>query len=81
MATNHDIESVLREGRKFAPSAEFSQKAWIKGLPEYEALCRRADQDPEGFWSECARKLAWSKPFGKVLDWHFHSPNGLSAAN
>jgi acetyl-CoA synthetase len=69
MATNHDIESVLREGRKFAPPAEFSQKAWIKGLPEYEALCRRAEQDPEGFWGECARELAWSKPFGKVLDW------------
>ncbi|HXZ87230.1 MAG TPA: acetate--CoA ligase [Candidatus Binataceae bacterium] len=66
-----DIESVLREARKFAPSADFAQKAWVKGMAEYEALSRRADQDPEGFWGECGRELAWSKPFGKVVDWQF----------
>jgi acetyl-CoA synthetase len=66
-----DIESILREGRKFAPSASFTQQAWVKGLSEYEALYRRAEQDPEGFWSECARELAWFKPFTKVLDWQF----------
>ena len=32
-------------------------------------MYRQADQDPEGFWSECARELAWFKPFDKVLDW------------
>jgi acetyl-CoA synthetase len=67
----HDIESILREGRKFAPSAEFSRNAWLGNPAEYDALCRRADQDPEGFWGECARELAWFKPFGKVLDWQF----------
>jgi acetyl-CoA synthetase len=69
--TGHDIESILREGRKFAPSAEFSQRAWVKSLADYEALYRRAEQDPEGFWAECARELAWFKPFDKVLDWQF----------
>jgi len=67
----HDIESILREGRKFAPSAEFSRNAWLGNPAEYDALCRRAEQDPEGFWGECARELAWFKPFGKVLDWQF----------
>ena len=67
----HDIESILREGRTFAPSAEFSRKAWIGGPAEYAALRRRAEDDPEGFWGECARELSWSKPFGKVLDWQF----------
>ena len=66
-----DIESILNEGRKFEPRGEFSARAWIKSLPEYEALCARADRDPEGFWSECARALYWFKPFDKVLDWDF----------
>jgi acetyl-CoA synthetase len=69
--TSTDIESILREVRKFAPSSEFSRQAAVKSLSEYEALYRRAEMDPEGFWSECARQLVWSKPFGKVLDWQF----------
>ncbi|MGH7878471.1 MAG: acetyl-coenzyme A synthetase N-terminal domain-containing protein, partial [Candidatus Binataceae bacterium] len=74
MAANEpslNIESVLREGRKFPPSAEFAQRAAVKSLAEYEALYRSAEEDPEGFWAGCARELAWSKPFTKVLDWQF----------
>jgi acetyl-CoA synthetase len=73
MAANEtiDIESILREGRKFAPSVEFSRKAHVKSKAEYEELYRRAETDPEGFWGECARELAWFKPFGKVLDWQY----------
>ncbi len=66
-----DIESILQEDRKFPPSAEFAQQAAVKSLDEYEMLYRRAEQDPEGFWSECARELAWFKPFTQVLDWQF----------
>jgi acetyl-CoA synthetase len=73
MAANEsiDIESILREGRKFAPSTEFSRKAHVKSMADYEELYRRAETDPEGFWGECARELAWFKPFGKVLDWQY----------
>jgi len=74
MASNEpstNIESILREGRKFPPSAEFARRAAVKSLAEYEALYRRAEQDPEGFWAECARELAWFKPFTKTLDWQF----------
>ena len=56
---------------QFEPPAEFSRAATVKSVAEYEALYRRADQDPEGFWGECARELAWFKPFGKVLEWKF----------
>jgi acetyl-CoA synthetase len=66
---HHDIESILREGRKFPPSAEFSRAAHVKSMAEYEALYRRAEQDPEGFWAECAKELSWFKPFDKVLEW------------
>ena len=65
----HDIESVLREGRKFPPLADFSRHAWVKSEAEHGELCRRAEQDPEGFWAEQARKLDWFKPFERVLEW------------
>jgi acetyl-CoA synthetase len=67
----HDIESVLTEARKFDPPAEFSKKAWVKSAAEYDELCKRAEKDPEAFWSECARNLEWFKPFDKVLEWNF----------
>jgi acetyl-CoA synthetase len=69
--TTHAIESVLREGRTFAPSAEFVRKAWVKGQAEYEELCRRAEQEPEAFWAERAAELDWFKPFNQVLEWKF----------
>ena len=73
MATNPSgqIDSVLTEVRKFEPPAEFSSKAWVKSLAEHQALCKRADDDPEAFWAECARNLDWFKPFDKVLEWKF----------
>jgi acetyl-CoA synthetase len=66
-----DIESVLSEARKFPPPAEFSKRAWIKSVEEYDALCQRAEKDPEKFWGECGKELAWFKPFEKVLEWNF----------
>ena len=65
------IDSTLTESRKFPPPAEFSAKAWVKSLEDYNALCRRADTDPDAFWAECARNLHWFKPFGKTLEWNF----------
>jgi len=65
------IESTLTESRKFPPPADFSARAWIKNLAEYNALRERADADPEGFWAECARNLHWFKPFDKTLEWNF----------
>jgi len=41
-----DIESVLKERRKFPPSADFSRRAQIKSFAEYETLYRRAAEDP-----------------------------------
>ena len=65
------IDSTLTESRKFPPSAEFSASAWVKSFEEYQALCKRADSDPDAFWAECARNLHWFKPFGKTLEWNF----------
>jgi acetyl-CoA synthetase len=64
-----DIESVLKEERVFAPAKEFSAKAHINGLQEYDQLCQQAQDDPEGFWASMAKELDWFKPWEKVLEW------------
>ncbi|MGB8432995.1 MAG: propionate--CoA ligase [Burkholderiales bacterium] len=34
----------------------------------YKAFHERSIKDPDGFWSEQAQLIEWSKPFGEVLD-------------
>ena len=43
------IESILHEKRLFQPPAEFSQKAHIKSLEEYQAIYDKAKADPQAF--------------------------------
>ncbi|MBD1823893.1 acetate--CoA ligase [Cyanobacteria bacterium FACHB-DQ100] len=64
------IESILHEDRLFPPSAEFSQRARIKNLEEYQVLYDRAKADPLQFWSELAeQELHWFQKWDTVLDW------------
>jgi acetyl-CoA synthetase len=65
-----NITSVLKETRTFAPSADFVAQANVKGAAEYEKLCKRAADDPNGFWAEQAESLAWFKKWDKVLEWN-----------
>src|SRR3954469_23824639 len=63
------IESVLVENRVFPPSAATVRAARISGMPAYEALCKEAESDFEGFWARLAReKVKWARPFTKTLD-------------
>ncbi len=64
-----EIESVLKENRRFEPPAEFQSKARVQSFAEYERLYRRSIEDPEAFWGEVARELPWMRPFDRVLDW------------
>ena len=53
----------------YQPSAQFVQQATISGLPAYLALCKKAEDDYEGFWADQARRLiSWKKPFTKILN-------------
>ncbi|MCM3502984.1 acetate--CoA ligase [Microbacterium sp. P26] len=58
------IDHLLNETRRFAPSAAFADAA-IGDRELYE----RAAADREGFWADQARELHWHTPFTKVLDW------------
>jgi acetyl-CoA synthetase len=68
-APSQDIDSTLRESRVFPPPEEFSQKAYIQSLEQYETLYKQSIEDPEAFWAEAARELHWFKPWDKVLEW------------
>lgn len=67
---NQDLESTLREHRVFAPPAEFSSRAHIKSLHQYEEMYQRSIEDPESFWAEAAQELDWFEPWTKVLEWN-----------
>ncbi|HLY40913.1 MAG TPA: acetate--CoA ligase [Terracidiphilus sp.] len=66
---SQDLDSILRENRVFPPPQEFSRRAHIKSLEEYEKLYKQSIDDPEGFWAGVAKELHWFKPWDKVLDW------------
>ena len=64
------IESILHEQRLFQPSPEFSKKAHIKNLEEYQQLYDQAKADPEKFWAQLAQQeLHWFGKWDQVLDW------------
>jgi len=64
-----DIQSILREGRKFDPPQTFSQEARVKSLAEYRKLYDAAAEDPEKFWAGVAGELDWFQKWNKVLEW------------
>jgi len=68
-SASKNIESVLVENRVFPPDARATEGARISGMAAYEALCKEAEQDFDGFWSRLAKgNLQWTKPFTKTLD-------------
>ncbi|MDA8078361.1 MAG: acetate--CoA ligase [Nitrospiraceae bacterium] len=72
---NKKISVLMEEKRTFPPSKEFSARAHIKSMAEYEKIYKRSVEDPEGFWGEMAEKyLTWYKKWDKVLDYDFEKP-------
>src|SRR5262249_20870353 len=63
------ITSVLKESRSFPPTKEFSARAHVRSLAEYEALWKKAKDGPAGFWAEQARALHWFRKWDTVLEW------------
>ena len=63
------IETVSTEHRVFQPNADLVSKAAVSGMAAYEALCKEAEQDYEGYWGRLAKEhVAWKQPFTQVLD-------------
>ena len=63
------IESILTETRVFPPAEAFVEQANVSGIEAYQALCKQAETDYEGFWADQARRtMDWKKPFTRTLD-------------
>ncbi|WP_026851415.1 acetate--CoA ligase [Glaciibacter superstes] len=62
---NVQIDHLLNESRRFAPSAEFQAASAASGQ-----LYTDAAADRLGFWADQARDLLhWETPFTRTLDW------------
>jgi acetyl-CoA synthetase len=69
MSSASTIESVLVENRVFPPDARASQGARIPSMAAYDALCKEAADDFEGFWTRQARSnVVWTQTFTRTLD-------------
>lgn len=64
------IESMLIENRVFPPPEDFSRRARLKNLEEYQRLWDWSRDDPEGFWAEQAKVVDWFEPWSRVLEWN-----------
>src|ERR1700689_2949869 len=64
------IDSILQEQRSFPPPAEFSKRAHIQSLEEYETLYKESMEQPDKFWGRIAEQLHWFKKWDKVLEWN-----------
>lgn len=65
------IVNVMKEERLFPPTKEFSSKARIKSMQEYQRLWDEVNADPGKFWGQVAKEeLHWFQPFTKALDWN-----------
>jgi acetyl-CoA synthetase len=60
-----EIDALLKEDRRFAPSDAWRKSANVADPAVYE----RAARDPEGFWAGFAKELEWIEPWKTVLKW------------
>ncbi len=58
------VEALLHENRHFPPSAAFAAAATTDA-----SIYAEASRDPEAWWAEQARTLAWERPFTTTLEW------------
>ena len=59
-----EISNLMREDRRFPPSAAFAAQANATGQ-----LYEDAQADPKRFWSDQAARLDWQTPFTEIVDW------------
>ena len=68
-------DSSTGEQTKYAPPADFRERAHIRSMADYKAMYRRSVDDNEGFWREQAERLDWFQPFKTVKNVSYASEN------
>jgi len=64
-ATDHAIEALLEEQRRFPPTPEFAAQANAQ-----PGIYEEAERDYQAFWKSWADKLEWYEPYHTVLEWN-----------
>ncbi|MCU0316489.1 MAG: acetate--CoA ligase [Fimbriimonadaceae bacterium] len=59
------IDTLLSESRFFSPPREMAERANLNDPTAYQL----ALTDPEGWWSDWAKRLDWFEHWHKVLEW------------
>jgi len=63
------IETHSLDGRRFAPSPEFSARARIPSKERYLELYGESIAEPEQFWRRETSELVFRKPFDTLFEW------------
>src|SRR3954469_13429691 len=59
----------MEQNEKINPPKQFSERAAIKSMQQYQDLYNAAAKDPDKFWAEEADHLHWFKKWTQVSDW------------
>ena len=63
------IESVMEEDRRFEPPKQFSERARIKSMEQYQKMYDESIKDPVAFWGKHADVLHWFAKWHNVFSW------------
>ena len=55
----------------FYPNQEFSDRALIDSLDQYQDLYEKSMSDPDAFWSAVADRITWYKKWDTVREFDF----------
>ena len=69
-------DKVTNSQGLYNPPTDFSEKAYVKSLDEYNQLYERSIKDPDGFWSEAAEQFHWEKKWDQVQSFNYHQSKG-----
>ena len=59
----------MEQNEKINPPQQFSERAAIKSMQQYQDLYNAASKDNDKFWAEEADHLHWFKKWTQVCDW------------
>lgn len=68
---------TTQETLRFPPPPEFSEKAHIKSLEQYQQMYEESIKDPEGFWLKQAETITWFKKPTKAREYTWDTAKGV----
>jgi len=63
------IDSLMTEKRTFPPPENIKSNAYINSMEQYKQMWEQSIDDPDGFWLEQAKSLAWFKEPTRSLEY------------